>query len=371
MKTAFLWFRHHLVISFLILAALIGGGYYFLGSQETETAVVMKTETLTVEKGSLKMTVSGSGQIEAASQVDLKPVAAGDAIEVTAVAVKNDQEVKKGQLIATIDSEDALRDVRGAQLSLKSAEIKMQQTEADYDNRNADETLIRRAQEVSVKQQQLALEKSLAKLSDYSIRAPFDGIVTGLSVESGDTISQTAVLASIITKELRAAISLNEVDAVGVKAGDSVTLTFNALPNTTLTGTVTKIDTIGTASQGVVTYGAEVSFEEQSTLLKPGMSVTAEIVVAQKDNVVLVPNEALIYAGDRTFVRTVSGEQKRVETGMTDNVSTEIVSGLSEKDQIIIVKRTAGGAALGTSPQSGQGNVLNSLLRGNRPTGNR
>lgn len=371
MKTVLTWLRHHLVMTVLALTLLIGGGYYFFGTQEKEAAVVTKSETLTVERGSLKMTVSGSGQIEAASQVDLKPVAAGDAIEVTAVAVKNDQEVKKGQLIATIDSEDALRDVRGAQLSLKSAQIKMQQTEADYDNKNADETLIRRAQEVSVKQQELALEKSLAKLSDYSIRAPFDGIVTGLSVESGDTISQTAVLASIITKELRAVISLNEVDAVGVKAGDNVTLTFNALPNTTLSGKIAKIDTIGTASQGVVTYGAEVSFEEQDAMLKPGMSVTAEIVVAQKENVVLVPNEALTYAGDRTFVQTVSGEKKRVETGMTDNVSTEIVSGLNEKDQIVIVKRNTSGTALGTGSQSGQGNVLNSLLRGNRPTGNR
>ncbi len=119
-------------------------------------------------------------------------MAAGDAIEVTSVAVKNDQAVKKGQLIATIDSEDALRDVRQSELALKSAKIKMQQTANESYKKNEDDTLIRRAQEVSVSQQELALEKALSKLSDYSIRAPFDGIVTGLDVDGGDTISQTA-----------------------------------------------------------------------------------------------------------------------------------------------------------------------------------
>jgi len=66
------------------------------------------------------------------------------------VNVKNNQEVKKGQLIVVIDLEDATRDVHQAELSLKSAKIKMQQTRKEYAAKNEDETLVRRSQELSV-----------------------------------------------------------------------------------------------------------------------------------------------------------------------------------------------------------------------------
>lgn len=374
MKNILAFLSRHKVITVIILAVIAYGVYswFFVSSTPAPTAV----QTAVVKRGDLKMTVSGSGQIEADSQVNLKPVAAGDAIEVTAVAVKNDQVVKKGQLIATLDAEDAARSVREAELALKSAKIKMQQIELDNQSKNKDETLIRRAQEVVVSQQQLSLEKALAKLSDYSIRAPFDGIVTGLSVESGDTISQTAVLASVITKSMKAVITLNEVDATKVKVGDTVSLSFNALSNTTLSGKVSKLDTIGVATQGVVSYGAEVTLDEQSPLLKPGMSVTAEIAVAQKDGVLLVPSDTVSYENGKAFVRVASrgatdagAEQKKeVTVGITDNVSTEIVSGVTEGETLIVSAAAPSGN--GNANTSSGGNVLNSLFRSGR-TGTR
>lgn len=370
MNKIFSFIKEHKVVTIVVASLLAYGGYAIFGASDTAPIATTKTEIVAVTKGTLRVTVSGSGQIEAESQVDLKPVAAGDAIEVTSVAVKNDQVVKKGQLIATIDSEDALRDVRQQELALKSAQIKMQQTEKEYAARNEDETLVRRAQEVSVKQQQLALEKALSKLSDYSIRAPFDGIVTGLDVDGGDTISQTAVLASVITAGMKAAILLNEVDVVKVKVGDTVRLSLDALPGVVMQGKIAKLDTIGTATQGVVSYGAEVTLDEQNAALRPGMSVTADIVTEEKQNVLIVPNEALTIEDGKTSVRvpgspdaqgqgTTRGQKREVVTGITDNVSTEIVNGLKENDQVLITS-VASGAITATS----QGNWLNSLFRG-------
>lgn len=375
MKTLFSWIMAHKVISgFVVVGMLVIG--YALFFRQTTPVTTMTQKTVTVTRGDIQLVVTGSGQIAAESQVDLKPVAAGDAIEVTSVAVKNDQEVKRGQLIATIDSEDALRDVRQAELSLKSAKIKMQQTAKEYAARNEDETLVRRAQELAVTQQELALQKSYAKLADYSIRAPFDGIVTGLDVDGGDTISQSSIVASVITKEMKAVITLNEVDAVKIHIGDRVDLGFNALPDRVVSGTVAKVDTIGTISQGVVSYSAEVSLDEQMSILRPGMSVTATIIVAEKQDVVLVPNEALSYQDDVATVRIsgqkatneegemmARGQKKEITTGMTDNVMTEVVDGLKEGDKVIVVASTS------TAKTATQTSWLNSLFRSNGRTG--
>lgn len=341
--------------------------YYSFFRSTTDIVTSVDTQ-VSVTRDTIRVTVTGSGQVAADSQVDLKPVAAGDAIEVTAVMVKNDQEVKKGELIATIDAEDASRDVRQAELSLKSAKIKMQQTAKEYAARNEDETLVRRAQEISVSQQELALQKAVSKLADYSIRAPFDGIVTGLDVDGGDTISQTTVLASVISKEMKAAITLNEVDAAKIKVGDTATLSFAALPDMVVTGKVAKLDTIGKATSGVVSYGAEIVFDKQESALRPGMSVTADITVEERANVLVVPNEALTYSDGQAYVRVPaeSGnvakvQKKKVTVGSTNNVITEIQTGLREND-IVILTSTATPATGSATSQSG--GFLNSLLRG-------
>lgn len=148
MKTFFLWIMKHWIIASIAVVAGISG-YMFFG-QKTTTPSIQMQKFVEVTRGDIAVTVTGSGQIVAESQVNLKPVAAGDAIEVISVNVKNNQEVKKGQLIAVIDLEDATRDVHQAELSLKSAKIKMQQTRKEYAAKNEDETLVRRSQELSV-----------------------------------------------------------------------------------------------------------------------------------------------------------------------------------------------------------------------------
>ncbi len=381
------WLREHKVWlgTGLVLMAF---GWYVYSNQATPLETPLAKNTVeTVKKGDIRIRVSGSGQIEAESQVDLKPVAAGDAIEVTAVLVKNDQEVKKGQLIATIDAEDARRDVSQAELSLKAAKIKMQQMAKESPKRTEDDTLVRRTQEISVKQQELALQKSLSKLADYSIRAPFDGIVTGLTVDGGDTISQTAVLASVITKNMKVVISLNEVDAAKVGVGNEATLTFDALPTETATGKITKLDTIGVATQGVVSYGAEITLDMQSPRLKPGMSVTADILVDEKKDVLVIPNTALMTEEGKTWVRiapnrtadntttsnsrtqtAVQGERRAITLGITDNVTTEVVGGLNEGERIMVPSVTSGT----TTSQNTQsaGGILNLFRGSNTNRGN-
>lgn len=362
MKNIFTWMRKHAFLSIGALLLIAFGGYYFFFRESAVTTPAVVTKQIEATRGSLKLIVSGSGQIEANSQVDLKSVRAGDGVDIVSVPVKNDQAVKKGQIIAVLDSGDVARSVAQSRLSLTSAEIKLKQTEDTYDTQTDDDRRTRQLQEIAVSQSRISLEDAQETLSDCTIRAPFDGIVTGLSVEAGDSLSNDTVLASVITEEMKVSISLNEVDAVKVKVGDTAQLSFNALSDVTLSGKVSKLDTIGKTSSGVVSYGAEIVLDEQNDLLKPGMSVTAEIVVEEKNNIVLVPTNALSYQGDKAYVTLANGQKKEVTTGMTDNASTEIVSGLSDKEKIVIATT---GIAQSSAKQS-QSGILSSLLRGGR-----
>lgn len=358
--------RNHWLISLGLLGTLGVGLYYgfFRPSVETNTNSA-PARTAQVKKSDLRVVVTGSGQVEADSQVDLKPVVAGDAIVVTTVAVKNDQEVKKGQVIAVLDNKDARRDVGKAELDLRQAEIKERQADTLYPKLDSDDMRQRQLANVSVAQSVIALEKAQDRLADYTIRAPFDGIVTGLSVESGDTISQTAVLASVITKRLHVSVALNEVDAAKVEEGHAAVLSFVALPDIVVSGRVVKLDTIGTVTQNVVSYGAEIELEEQPAGLKPGMSAAADIVVAEKTDVLTIPNAALSDEKGKTVVtvrksEAAESEKRVVVTGLSSDTATEIVSGLTEG---LIVELPGVSSAPTANTSGSQGSILN-LFRG-------
>ena len=335
----------------VIAIVLIGGGYYWY-SKSNSAVKPVQYKTAVVERGTLMVSVVGSGQAEAVSQVDLKPVIAGDAIEVKGVYVKNDQEVKKDDMIALLDSKDAGKAVRNASLSVASAKNKYVQAKRDFDNEKINRLGLD-AQRLSVQQSENSLADAREKLSDYSIKAPFDGIVTGLSVGVGDSVSRSDILASVITKDVHAIVAINEIDAAQVKVDNKVTIKLSALSDATLTGKVTKIDTIGKTTQGVVSYNAEISFDEQNNLLKPGMSVSASIIIDVKQNIVIVPNSALKNKSGQSYVEVLTGAsptQVNVEIGLANNTDTEILSGLKVGDKVVTqiidpsaaVKTTAG-----------------------------
>lgn len=380
--------RHWFVI--MIAAGIGGGGWYYFsqGAASTETAAQLRT--VRAERGDLRVAVSGSGQVQAQSQVDLKPVIAGDGIDVIDVRVKNDQAVEKGQVIAVLDTEDAMRDIENAELSLKSATIKQKQTNDDFPGKTTDDTRQRQAQGVIVKQQEIAFAKTREKLQDYYIKAPFDGIVTGLSVEAGDSLSRETILASVITREMKVDVSLNEVDAAKVKEGNKATLAFDAKPDLRVSGTVVKLDTIGTVEQGVVSYGAEIRLDEQNDMLKPGMSVSAEIVVTEKTGVLLIPNAALAFENGKAYANVIDGamrrrpagaengasrsaapslERREIGVGLTDDVNTEVESGLNEGDAVVI--SAGSGASVQTTGGAPQQRSLLNIFRGSGGTGQR
>lgn len=224
--------------------------------------------------------------------------------------------------------------------------------EADFDIKD---------QEIKVAQAEKNLKDLQAKLVDYSVYAPFAGIISQVNVKKGDDVSSATVLATIITKQKIAEISLNEVDASNVKVGQKVILTFDAIDNLTITGAVVEVDSVGTVSQGVVSYNVKVSLEGQDESIKTGMSVSANIITEVKQDVLMVPNSAIKNQDDFYYVQVIEATSsvplnKEVVIGIANDEYTEIVSGISIGD-VVITKTIE--STQKPANQTATGNILN------------
>jgi len=210
-----------------------------------------------------------------------------------------------------------------------------------------------KAQNLTIEQRQNSLADAKATLDDYTIRAPFNGTISAVGTTVGDTIGSGTSVATLISSQRLADVSLNEVDMVKLKLGQKATLTFDAIDGLSISGEVVDIDTVGTVSQGVVTYNVKVAFDTDDDRVRPGMSVDAAIITDVKQNVLVVPNSAVKTQGATSYVQVMASadskvpRQQDVVTGLADDTSTEIVSGLNEGD--LVVTKTTGASTSGSA----------------------
>ncbi|MBP9762440.1 HlyD family efflux transporter periplasmic adaptor subunit [Patescibacteria group bacterium] len=230
----------------------------------------------------------------------------------------------------------------------------------------------------SVADAQNKLRDAQETLANYTIRAPFDGIIAKLPVKEKDSASQSTVLATILTHAKIAQITLNEVDVSKVKLGQKATLTFDALPDLTIAGNVSEVDSIGTVTQGVVNYSVKILFVTQDDRIKPGMSVSASIITDIRSDVLAVPNAALSNGSMVQLLRNASPadvgntqgivsssapERQTVEIGLANEQYTEVTSGLQENQLIVIrtIEPSAQTATARTGTATGAQGALGGL----------
>ena len=207
-------------------------------------------------------------------------------------------------------------------------------------------------QQAAVAQAEQALAQAKLKLENATLKAPFAGIVTSVPIVPGSSASASVAAVTLIDRRtLHVDMSLSENDVAQVQTGQPVTLTIDALRDWTAQGTVSYIAPAATTTNGVVTYPVRVSFPDTDARVKVGMTANISIVTATKDNVLLVPNTALLPngAGHAVQVPNANGGTREVvvQTGLTDGTQTEIVGGLQAGDRVIAVPST------GTSTRGG------------------
>lgn len=250
---------------------------------------------------------------------------------------------------------------------IASAEEKVKEAQAQLDKLRAGaDPLDVKLSQIAVDQKVSALTSAQNKLSDangalndYTIIAPFDGVIGKISVQKGVDVSAGTAMFTMLTHKKIATISLNEVDVAKVAVGQKATLTFDAIEALSLTGEVAEVSPLGVVSQGVVTYEVKVAFDSQDERIKSGMSASVSIVTEVHADVLTVPNAAIKVQGEQNYVQTLDESVKAgsdglyeteqapgrliVEVGASDDTVTEIKSGLKEGDEIIVqtIKTTA------------------------------
>jgi HlyD family secretion protein len=188
------------------------------------------------------------------------------------------------------------------------------------------------------------------RLKDTKVVAPMDGVVVARDVQIGQIISSavsnvgggTTVLTLSDLSHLYVLASVDESDIGKVAEDQEAIITADAFPGKRFTGKVVRIATRGVNASNVVTFEVKIEVTgENRELLKPEMTTNVEIVATEKNDVLTVPAETVIRKGRKLLATVVKGgknEERTVEIGITDGMNTEVVSGLTEGETVVVHK---------------------------------
>ena len=367
--------RKYLIYGIALLA-IFGIGYKMLNRSAGGT--VYKTQK--IENGDIMESITASGTINPLSTVSVGSQASGRIAE---IYVDYNSVVKKGQLLALIDQENAKATVqqREAALEIAKAQVAVEENnikyykkalnrisklnaskystekdleaaERDYDNSVAQLAL----EQAQVKQAQASLNSAQTELSYTEIKAPVDGIVISKAVEVGQTVAasfETPELFSVaedLTK-MQIEASVVEADIAKVKEGQKVRFTVDSYSDDYFYGTVTQVRNEATTTSNVVTYTVVIGIDNTDMKLKPGMTANVEIITAEEKGVILVPNQALRFYIDDSdtakrykdrgvwIIKNGHPERVTVKIGVSDDDNTQILeSTLKIGDEVIVSK---------------------------------
>lgn len=299
-----------------------------------------------LERGTLISTVTGTGELRAANQVD---ISAEMVARVRKLYVKEGQEVRKGQLLCVLDDVASIsaRDLARANFDEAQAAYKRGQAlYADSLISSAEYERLKTAFEVAKAQ----LDQSEDKLDKTRIYSPISGRVVSLNVKEGETVMMgtmnnagTVMMTIADLDAMQAKVNVDESDVVNVKTRQKAQVKLDAMPDTSFLAAVSSvgympITTTTSEAEGVTDFEVILNIVDIDPALRPGMSVSADITTAKRENVLVCPLQAV---GRRESFETVfvlkNGKVQldTVTTGISDGQSVEVTGGL-EGGEIII-----------------------------------
>jgi HlyD family secretion protein len=229
--------------------------------------------------------------------------------------------------------------------TLQSAEAQVRVAEAEVETGAA-----------TVRQREGALRQARFELEKTFIRSPVNGTITSRKIEAGQTVAASLQAPTLFTiaQDLRAmqvSLSVDEADVGQIRAGQAVTFTVDAFPARRFSGKVLQVRKVPQVTQNVVTYTVIVSADNADEALLPGMTANARILVAQREDVLRIPNAALRYRPEGAAELEGSGNTARVwklgadgraipilsRLGLSDGQYTEVLDGALAEGETVLV----------------------------------
>ena len=358
MKKIFKWF---LIVSAIVVFA---GTFVFLYQKSRPKEKVY--HVLPVTKMDLEKKTIVNGKIEPRDEVSIKPQISGI---ITELFKEAGQPVKKDEVIAKVKVIPDMGNLSAAEHRVRQAEVNMNQAQTDYDrmNRLYEQKVVSaenyEKQAVAYRQAQLELSSardalnivregislSNASMSTTLIRSTIDGLILDVPVKVGNsvilsnsfndgtTIATVADMSNLIFRG-----QIDETEVGRISEGIPVNISVGALPDVRLNATLEYISPKGVEQNGANQFEikAAISLPEGITI-RSGYSANAEIVLERAQQCLSIPEAALEFSGDTTFVHVLKDsvpvqryERVRVVTGLSDGVNIQVCEGVKDGQQV-------------------------------------
>ncbi|WP_107688745.1 efflux RND transporter periplasmic adaptor subunit [Neisseria wadsworthii] len=361
----------------LVLAVIAYAGWQYMKPEQKPVYI-----TEAVKRSKLSQTVSATGELSSSHLVEVGAQATG---QIKKLYVKLGQQIKKGDLIAEIDSTSQRNELNtlkakletyqaqlaSAKISLNSAEKKYKREKALWAENATSKEELEHAQDAlaeskakitelqsTIKQTQISINTAEADLGYTRIIAPMDGTVVALPVEEGQTINaaqssptiiQLADLGTMLNK-----MQIGEGDITKVKSGQKIQFTILSEPDSPIEATLESIDPALTTmsnstgntsisadnSSSAIYYYARALVPNPEGKLSIGMTTQNTVFVTSRENVLIVPALTVKRREGKSYVQVLDAEgyahEKEIQTGLKNSSSVEVISGLKEGDKVVV-----------------------------------
>lgn len=366
--------KKKIIISGIVLVVLAIVGYSFIN---TGDSVVIEAKTVMVKKGNVTTMVTATGTIEPINQVDVGTQVSG---VVEKIYVDYNSVVKEGQLIAELDKTNLKAAKTQAQAAYDNALSQKNYTKTIYDRQKTlyDNQVISKSDfddaaynyetaKGTVTQRYSDLQQAKTNLEYANIYSPIDGVVLSRDIDEGQTVAASYSTPTLFTiaqdlKEMQVEADVDEADIGNVKEGQRVEFTVDAYMGETFNGVVTQVRLNPTITSNVVTYAVIIKAENEDLKLKPGLTATISVYTLELNDVLTAEAKAINFSPNTETLAAYNKDHKlseiaanstrkenvlwvlgkdrsitpkTVTLGASDGVNVQVLSGISEGEQLV------------------------------------
>lgn len=317
------------IIIIALIVVVLAAAAFILRPRKIDAADI-KIETAKAGNGTISEVVEATGTLEAITTVEVGTQVSGI---IDKIFVDFNSYVKKGQLLAKIDTTNLAAQLEQSKATLDNAKAELDYQQATYDRvaplnekklisqTDYDQTVYNLNKARANYNSALASHKRNQINLDYAmIYSPIDGIVLNRAVEQGQTVAASFNTPTLFTiandlTQMRVEANVDEADMGQVKDGQRVEFIVDAYPDEKFNGTVTQVRLEPTVTNNVVTYTIIIDAPNPDYKLMPGMTATIEIYVLEKKDILVVPSKAIRFTPDMVLMASYMGTPPNAGSG--------------------------------------------------------
>ncbi|HNW51759.1 MAG TPA: efflux RND transporter periplasmic adaptor subunit [Prolixibacteraceae bacterium] len=307
--------KKRIIILICVAVVVFAGIAFFVGKRGPKATYSITTAK--IEKGSISNTITATGTLEAITTVQLGTQVSG---EIEKIYVDFNSQVKKGQLLATLDETPLKAQVDQSQATVDNSEAELDYQKATYERTKAlyEKKLIAQSDYdlaeynyrkaiSNLNNAKSALERNKINLAYARIYSPIDGIILNRAVDEGQTVAASFNTPELFTiandlTQMKVEANVDEADIGQVLTNQRVEFKVDAYPDQTFQGTVSQVRLQPVTSSNVVTYTVIINAPNPDKKLMPGMTANISIYVSEKKDILIVPGKSVRFSPDQQLI---------------------------------------------------------------------